>query len=395
MENPDICLPLKNMFSLAGYEDIENDIINAQKTTQGLRNLLTRVAKNTTTQFCSIWEEYNNIEFELRKDGDDLEPCIKDIYNTFELSQRSDGFKRFVTFLLMISIKVRNDNLKDALLIVDEPEISLHPSGARFLRDELTKISDHNYVIYSTHSPFMIDKNNIRKHYRVKKEDEKTIALETNESDYVDEEVLYNALGHSIFEILKPKNIIFEGWRDKKLFQVAIQSDKCEESIKSKFETVGLCHSKGIKGIKNIASLIELANRECLIISDNDDPAKQEQRQYNEQKLYGLWKRYDEIDSSISAITGEDFVKTEAFKKPLQEIMNEHDLIKNIEEDALNNANSKITVLTKWLNTNNIRTNEEQKKILNSIKEKVFSNLKIEDIEDDYYNFVEALAQIL
>ena len=50
-------------------------------------------------------------------------------------------------------------NLNNALLLIDEPSTGLHPSSERNLLKELVKISNENYLVYSTHSIFMIDLN--------------------------------------------------------------------------------------------------------------------------------------------------------------------------------------------------------------------------------------------
>ena len=318
IDNPDICIPLKNMFELAGFTNISKAFEDAEKTSRGIKNMLTKVAQNATKHFREAWKEYKDVEFEILENGEYIEPSIKEL-NSFEMEQRSDGFKRFVTFLLMVSINVKTKQLTDSLIIVDEPEISLHPSGVRFLRDELLKIAKNNYVIYSTHSPFMIDKENISRHYRVIKENEKTQILETTQSDYTEEEVLLNALGTSIFEGLRQKNLIFEGWRDKKLFNVAISKLPSNyKTLKEVYKNIGTAHSKGIKDIKNLVPLIELANKECIIISDSDAPAKESQKHFKDRGYYGIWKRYDEIYNDTLIVTSEDFIKNSAFEKILK-----------------------------------------------------------------------------
>lgn len=46
------------------------------------------------------------------------------------------------------------------LLLIDEPELYLHPQGARRLRSALKNLSQHGYqVIFGTHSPLMIDRD--------------------------------------------------------------------------------------------------------------------------------------------------------------------------------------------------------------------------------------------
>lgn len=102
--NPDSCLPLKNMFSLSGVSSIGTSIKNARARGHNqFNNYLAGIANKTTAHFRSVWEEYKDVEFSLRADGDNIIPGVKEI-NTLDFSKRSDGFKRFVTFLLMISV---------------------------------------------------------------------------------------------------------------------------------------------------------------------------------------------------------------------------------------------------------------------------------------------------
>lgn len=358
-----------------------------------MKNLLTRIAETATKHFNLIWNEYDEVKFELSLNGDYIEPSIKDVYNNFGLSQRSDGFQRFITFLLMISIKVRHNSLKNSLLIVDEPEISLHPYGAKFLRDELSKIAENNYVLYSTHSPFMIDEKAIEKHYRICKEEEKTIAKKTNESNYMDEEVLYNAIGYSIFSSLKEKNIIFEGWRDKQLFKIALSSDKLDESVKSKFKNVGLAHAKGVISFKHITPIIELVDRECIVVSDNDEAAKKEQEKFNQENLYGKWLMYNEIDENCHAITGEDFIKLDSFKLLAATILSKIDEnLSDLTDVNLTNRRGKIHAIAEFFKSKGLN-DKEQKEVLNQIKEFVFKNIKADDIEDSYFVLMSKLAK--
>ena len=391
--NPNICIPLKNMFALADYDNVEEALNEAATRTNGMKNLLTRIAETATKHFNSIWNEYDDVKFELSLNGDYIEPSIKDVYNNFGLSQRSDGFQRFITFLLMISIKVRHNSLKNSLLIVDEPEISLHPYGAKFLRDELSKIAENNYVLYSTHSPFMIDEKAIEKHYRICKEEEKTIAKKTNESNYMDEEVLYNAIGYSIFSSLKEKNIIFEGWRDKQLFKIGLSSEKLDESIKSKFKNIGLAHAKGVISFKHITPIIELVDRECVVVSDNDEAAKKEQEKFKQENLYGEWLMYNEIDENCHAITGEDFIKLDNFKLLVATILSKIDEnLSDLTDVNLTNRRGKIQALAEFLKSKGLN-DKEQKEVLNQIKEFVFKNIKADDIEDSYFILMSKLAE--
>lgn len=396
IQDPDTCLPLKNMFLLAGVDKIADAISQAQeKSTHGLRNLFSLVATTATRHIHAIWKEYKDIEIRLEPYGPtEIDAGVKDAHNLYEMSRRSDGFKRFVSFLLLVSAKVRTKQLVNTVLLIDEPDSGLHPSGARYLKDELITIAGANYVVFSTHSIFMIDKGQIDRHLIVKKEKEVTRLLEANESNFVDEEVLYNALGYSIFEILAEQNLLFEGWRDKRLFDIALaRVPGKHKSIKDSFKSIGRCHAQGVKDIKYIAPLLELANRGCLIISDDDEIAREKQREYQRQKGYGRWLRYSEILTATNAISGEDFVTVEAVKEAWKELKKKNSELPDLTDDDLKYPKGKIQGLNSLLGKAGLGS--EAKKIVEDFKDELFGNLKATHIEESYYDFLQALTDVL
>jgi AAA15 family ATPase/GTPase len=384
--NPNTCVPLKNMFTLGGITEIATSIANAKaRGNNQFQNYLNGIASKTTTHFRNVWKEYKNIEFSLRLNANQIEPGVKEI-TVLDFSKRSDGFKRFVTFLLMISVNVKTDNLTDTLLLIDEPEVSLHPSGARYLRDELIKISKTNYVVYSTHSIFMIDSGDIERHYIVKKKNEITTIETAVESNIADEEVLYNALGHSVFAVLKEKNLIFEGWSDKQLFQVALQG--AVGAVRNRYKDVGMCHAKGVGTIKAITPMIELAGRDCMIVSDSDKAAKDQQKSYRSQKGFGEWKTYQDIDARINAITAEDFVKNDFISKQARIVL-QNSSMPSFDESILP-AKSKLASILKWLSDNGMGA-EQSKETLTKLKDAIFENLKYQNIEATYQVVLEEI----
>lgn len=386
--NPDSCIPLKNMFTLAGIDDIKISIDDARKGTDNqFQNYLDRIAKRTTDHFREVWKEYKNIEFSLKLNADQIIPGVKE-KNVHDFARRSDGFKRFVTFLLMISVNVKTDNLNNTLLLVDEADASLHPSGARYLRDELIRISKKNYVVYSTHSIFMIDSGDIRRHYIVKKEDEITTIEQARASNIADEEVLYNALGHSVFAILKEKNIIFEGWNDKHLFQIALENTSA--AIKKKYRGIGICHARGAKSMKAITPMIELARRNCIIVSDGDSPAKEQKKLYEQEKGFGEWKIYQDIDSTIEAVTGEDFVKNDFIAKQIKAVLSGTSM-SVFSETALPDKKGKLAAIFKWL-TDNGMTTDQAKDTITKIKDSIFEALKHQNIDDEYTKLLQGIS---
>jgi len=383
---PETCLPLKRMFQLYEISDIQKEIAAAKAgSANSLPNLLRRVAEKTTKHFHETWHEYDGIKFSLGTDGADLVAGIEDRSNHYELSQRSDGFKRFVTFLLMVSAEDASNLLKDTLLLIDEPEIGLHPSGARYLMEELIDISRNNYVIFSTHSIFMVDNKIIKRHLIVKKENEITDIAEVSESNIQDEEVIYKSLGYSIFSNLKEKNIIFEGWRDKRLFEVAISRVPGEYEEVKQLKAFGRCFAQGVKQMKNITPLFEAGDRKCLILSDCDAVAREQQKEYQQSRAYGEWKRYDEI-APCSATTGEDFVKEAAFADGIQEISQNLN-IAPLAVAELAGDGGKLSILKAWLIRSGV-SQQDVGKSLESIKEAVFTGLKNSQVLPEYYTYL-------
>jgi len=392
--NPEICLPLKRMFQLYEISEIGKEVAAAQKgSANALNNLLRRVAEKTSKHFHSTWREYEGIKFSLAMDGADLVARIEDKSNHYELSQRSDGFKRFVTFLLMVSAEDATNLLKDTVLLIDEPEIGLHPTGARYLMDELIDISKNNYVVFSTHSIFMIDNKIIKRHLIVKKENEISKIEEVSESNIQDEEVIYKSLGYSIFSNLKEKNLIFEGWRDKKLFETAISRVPAEYEEIKQLKNLGHCFAQGVKQIKNITPLFEAGDRKCLILSDSDAIAKEHQKEYQRNKGYGAWKRYDELLDGVTAITGEDFIKETAFKDGIDKIVQEYS-IPGLPIADLTRAGGKISILKHWLVNSGIGQEQVDKSMM-EVKELVFGELKSSEIKPEYYDYLRRVASFV
>ena len=381
-ENPDSCIPLKNMFSLADIENIKQSIDRAREGSDNqFQSYLDRIANKATKHLRKVWKEHREIKFSLNLNADRINPGIKE-ENTHDFARRSDGFKRFVTFLLMVSAKVETGKIRNTLLLIDEPGIGLHPSATRHLRNELLRISRKNYVVYSTHSIFMIDNKNIERHYIVKKKNEITNIESAEESIIADEEVLYKALGYSAFSILEEKNLIFEGWRDKHLFRVVLKS--VDADLAKKYKDTRTSHIKGVSMARFVTQVIELGNRECLIVSDSDKPAMDEKKKYEQGRGFGKWKTYQEIDSSINAITGEDFVKNDFIAKQVNAVLSDAQ-IPVFDGTDLPEKKNKISAIRKWLKENTHMTNEQVKDAINKIKDSIFDNLKYRNIDLEEY----------
>jgi predicted ATP-dependent endonuclease of OLD family len=239
-QSPDTNLPLKNMFYLAGYdskEKITQVVTEIEKDNNKRKNLKKTLSKKTTEYLNNKWEEHKisidvEIESDLNASVSVQDNADEDHY--FDMADRSQGFKQFVSLLLSISISSASGDTKDHLILIDEPEVHLHPSGVRFMLKELLEIGKHNFLFISTHSNFMLDRDTKERHYLLSKDKNNlTIAnqIKTDE-DINDDEVLQTAFGINVIsDFLSPHKLLVEGETDKKLLQTALELVKKDHDV--------------------------------------------------------------------------------------------------------------------------------------------------------------------
>ncbi len=188
---------------------------------------------------------------------------------TIDVNQRSDGFKQFISILLNLSIENETGVLKNKIILLDEPEIHLHPSGQKYLRDELLKIAEKNTVIYATHSPYMVDKKNLDRHYHVEKDNGLTTIKKIERNNPFGDEVLYNALGTSVLEHIEPNVLIVEGKTDRDIFNLY-----CKTFNELVIPNISVISTDGAKNFPKYAKFLNTNLITGFALSDSDKDGK-------------------------------------------------------------------------------------------------------------------------
>ncbi|WP_455476577.1 AAA family ATPase [Bartonella sp. B41] len=87
---------------------------------------------------------------------------IKAESNSFSLHERSKGFRWFFCFKIFTEIRTHRSK-NGTIFLLDEPANNLHiyPQGKILNCLQNLPQAEHNKVIYSTHSPYLIDENNL------------------------------------------------------------------------------------------------------------------------------------------------------------------------------------------------------------------------------------------
>lgn len=212
-QNPETSQPLKNIFHIAEITDIKSRIASIEKDDEEKYELEGQLSNSITKYINRVWKEHK-INIKIRIEGMQCQVSVEDKDNTkakFKMGQRSDGFKQFISILLNLSAENETNALKNKIIILDEPEVHLHPSGVKYLKEELLKISENNQIIIATHSIYMVDKLNLDRHFQVTKNKSVTEIFQIEPNNPYQEEVIYEALGTSIFEHISPNMLVFEG----------------------------------------------------------------------------------------------------------------------------------------------------------------------------------------
>ncbi|ACS54507.1 conserved hypothetical protein [Rhizobium leguminosarum bv. trifolii WSM1325] len=230
--------PLLGLINLARLS--LDDLISSKRTME-MVNKLEAAGNHLTRQILKYWSQNKHLQmkFDVREAMADDPVEMRSGHNiwgrvydqvhwaTTELSSRSRGFVWFFSFLAWYEDVKRAR--KNIILLLDEPGTSLHGRAQgdllRYIEQELRP---HHQVIYTTHSPFMVDPQHFDRVRIVQdrgidsddplpREEDGTKVLE-NVFDASDDSLfpLQGALGYDISQTLfiGPNSLVVEGPSD-------------------------------------------------------------------------------------------------------------------------------------------------------------------------------------
>ena len=370
---PSSCKVLQNLFILCDRENIKNEFDAALAEDGDYLNLLDQVSQKTTKVFRKIWPDFKDTSIDLIPNGGEISIKVQNKAR-YSFDDRSDGFKHFVSILLMLSAPSQKGHIgnKDIILI-DEPDSSLYPSSARYLRDELLRMSNSSYIVYATHSQYMIDSTCIDRHIIVEKKNDVTSLNNPNtKAEFSEDELLLNAIGTSIFECIHNNNIVFEGWIDKQLFEKVLLWDK---GLKNSFVDYGRVYLHGISGVMTLCQLLMLAGKSFCIVADSDETSNNKKKDfikaYPEYK--DCWVDYASYNKQIYTV--EDFFKEEYIER----------IIKDKYDNTFKYNQRKHAI-------DNICQSISDKEVIKRIKIDLISNARETDVKlEDYKSYLNCL----
>ncbi|CAD6368937.1 conserved hypothetical protein [metagenome] len=151
---------VRNLFYLA---ELDIKLLDEVKETPSKCIKLLNTASNRLTRKLNPAWKGDPIHVDLRYNpGNIMSLVISDVHrdgtvtNTGLLNRRAEGFKWTFSFIVNFAAETQRAELKEAILLLDEPARNLHPTQQRGISDLLKGLAGSNQVLYATHSPFMI-----------------------------------------------------------------------------------------------------------------------------------------------------------------------------------------------------------------------------------------------
>ncbi|MCZ7615070.1 MAG: ATP-binding protein [Ignavibacteriaceae bacterium] len=141
-------IPLFNIFILSKRLNIEDEVDLADKIVEWKADSSARrrdasiINDGLNKYIKNIWADYDQelyIELEETKITIHINDPKSSINNFYEMEDRSQGFKTFISFILTIAAEAETQSLNNFILLLDEPETHLHPKWCKIYERRIVK----------------------------------------------------------------------------------------------------------------------------------------------------------------------------------------------------------------------------------------------------------------
>ena len=145
-------------------EDELEQITEKKKT----RSMLLQSASVKLTEKFRDWWKQGDYRFRFEADGNHFRIWVADDRRPteVELENRSSGLQWFLSFYLVFLVESQGQH-RQAVLLLDEPGVSLHPHAQRDLSAFFESLSERNQLMYTSHSPFLVDADRLERARKV------------------------------------------------------------------------------------------------------------------------------------------------------------------------------------------------------------------------------------
>jgi len=174
-------------------------------------------------EFKKFWEQ-DLSELSVDWDSENLYFWIHEDGHHYEPEIRSQGKRWYLAFYVKVTARARED--KRNIILIDEPGLYLHATAQRDVLKKLEEVSKDAQVIFSTHSPYLIEADKLARIRLLHRDSLSGTKIENKIHKVADKETLtpiLTAIGlemtSSISQIDKVNNLLVEGPSDYYFFQ--------------------------------------------------------------------------------------------------------------------------------------------------------------------------------
>jgi predicted ATPase len=145
----------RNLLRIGG---LSNPEIIFEDSTRG-RRASEEAGRLITQQIRQVWSQEPTIEVKLNVNGNIMYIDLSDGTTVFDTPEsRSLGFRWYLSFYINFIAQTFETRANEYFFLIDEPGIHLHPAGQKDLSKMMEDLAIKNQLIYTTHSPFMINR---------------------------------------------------------------------------------------------------------------------------------------------------------------------------------------------------------------------------------------------
>ena len=250
------------------------------------REILLSSASSSFTKAFKEWWKQGDYTFEFQADGDFFKIWVSDKVRPerIELEARSTGLQWFFSFYLIFLVESEQHH-RNAVLLLDEPGVTLHPLAQKDLFAFFESLSEKNQMIYTTHSPFMVDSDHLERVRSVYidnngktvvssnlRSSERTHGINQSQSIYP----AHAALGLTVSDtlLINCEPVLVEGESDQ-LYLSALKNLLISHGKITPLKELVFITTGGVKGIKATSSIIAgKSNERPFVIIDGDVPGQ-------------------------------------------------------------------------------------------------------------------------
>lgn len=193
--------------------DISKIILKDKQKQQKFQD---KINANFTSIFKKYWTQ-DIIKLTVAKDGDTIYFFIDEEGELYKPSQRSKGQQWYLSFFVKVIAKMSEE--VPNVILIDEPGLYLHAKAQKNLLLLLEESFKNNIIMFSTHSPYLIQEENLKNIRLVEKINRKTkiISKYWANATLDTKTPILTAIGVGVSDSIvdiKKNNIIVEGLED-------------------------------------------------------------------------------------------------------------------------------------------------------------------------------------